>query len=205
MPVNFPSNTLIKGVCKGHQDNAGISNNVFTWWLFTTDPTGPTDVLLKAACKTIVTALWNAVKGSIPDECSWDSFELYTKRPTETEWNFLSEESLGLSGTDSTDPLPSGVSAVVTGPTYKPGRRARKFLPPMAEDQSYNQTWTALALTRLADFAAKWLVGGTDGELLGWLYPIAIKALDWTWNTLRSTRVATTPGYQRRRKPGVGA
>lgn len=151
-----------------------------------------------------LTALWNEVRDNTPGESKWNECEVYYSLPSTNEWLELGNLVLGLTGNDTSDPLPAGTSATVTGPTSQPKRRARKFLPPFGETYSDAQQWTAGALTRLASWALTWLTGIDTVDPSEWIYPIALNAVTWAWSALTSARANAVPGYQRRRKPGVG-
>lgn len=202
--MQYPNDSLIKAVVNGYQANAGVAKNIHYWWLYTTNPSGVSDLQLRTAVANHIGDLGNQVKGSWPGTTRWDSVDIYAKKPTESEFQFVGTESLTVVGQDTTDTLPAGVAATVTGPTSKPRRQARKFLPPFAEDNSGIQQWTALGITRLAAYALKWVTGYSFAGVEAYIFPIALNVVNWTWTALRAARANSTPGYQRRRKPGVG-
>ncbi len=118
----------------------------------------------------------------------------------------LFTEPITLAGTDISDMLPHGVAMVVRAGTVALKGLARKYLPGITEGWIDNSTWVGAALTVGANFVTFWLLGA-DGARPGEDYFAGIiqvatgifKALDGTG------AVSTLAGYQRRRKPGVGA
>lgn len=203
MAISLPPDTLLKGVVKGSQQGAGASYNIFHWWIYRSAGNSNSDAVL-AELKLHLETLWAHVRDRTPGESTWTVADIYYSLPGANEWLVLGTLTLGLSGNDSSDPLPAGTSAVVTGPTPKPGRRARKFLPPFGETYSDAQQWTAGALTSLAAWALEWLTGINTVDPSEWIYPIALNAVTWAWDALTSARANAVPGYQRRRKPFVG-
>lgn len=201
----FLANTLFRCTVKGTQDYGTKFMNVFHFWMYTEENNiNPVDA--EAGITGYLSRLWNATVNSTPTTTSWQEVDVDYHEPSMSpgEWATWKTIVLNWNGNDTSHDLPAGVSAVVTGLTSKKGKRGRKFLPPFGELYSQDQTWTGLALTRLADWAAKWVLGTSTGFAAGWLYPIIVEAGTSIWHIINGARANTIPGYQRRRKPGVG-
>ena len=196
---------LARAVVHGTQGQGSDLVNVFNWVIYdnTTVPPEPASILDKV--KTELTAMWQTCQSSIPGAAKWLFADVSLKGPTDEDFLLLGQITLNLNGSDVSDPLPSGVSPTCTARTNFKRRRARKFLPAFGETYSALQQWTALALTRLTDFAARWIVGFYIPGFDTFFYPIALHVADFAWSFLVGVRANATPGYQRRRKPGVGA
>lgn len=106
-----------------------------------------------------------------------------------------------------TDTLPSGVAAVAVGKPATGRARARKFLPGENDSAVVGNMFIANPTARLVQWAAQWLAGYTKitGGGISHLQSGIVHTKDGTFDDLKATRVSTIPGYQRRRKPGVGA
>lgn len=199
------ANTLFKVSVKGTQDQGTKFVNVFHFWLYTAGAyIDQEDV--EAGIKNYLTVLWNATINSTPTTTAWLEADIDYHEPgmDDGEWATWKTIVLNLDGNDTSHDLPAGVSAVVTGLTSSKGRRGRKFLPPFGELYSQDQAWTVQAITRLVDWAAKWVLGIPTGFSPGWLYPIIVEVGTSIWHIINGARANTIPGYQRRRKPGVG-
>lgn len=105
-------------------------------------------------------------------------------------------------GQSADDFLPHGVAAVITAATDHVGTRARKFIPCLLESCQTEGYWTVPTMELLAVYATIWssVWTGTYGSI--WLAGVQEKGA--TFWTLADAIVRNVPGYQRRRKPGVG-
>lgn len=202
--MQLHNNTLLKAVAKGSQANAGETDNVFTHWLYTEESGGIVHTAVVAALTAKVQAILNTLLNSVPESTEYREIDMYYKEPADNRWMPLQTVPITWKGSDVSEELPSGVAGTVTGRTGVPKRRARKFTPPLSELYNNNQQWTVLGLSRLVAYAAEWLVVKVVGFDEGFLYPVAVNVLTWAWSVVTSTVASSTPGYQRRRKPGVG-
>jgi len=203
--ATFPSLTLVKAIVHGSQGQGSALVNIFNWCLYVGEGDGPTDLQLRTAVGTHLSALWDQVKSSTPGTSKWDYYETYVKGLADLDFYLLGQDALNLTGLDVSDPLPAGLTPCVTGITSFKKRRARKFIPTFGETYSTGPMWTANAIVRLASWAAKWALGIDITPAYAVLYPIALKASTFAWSALTGVRANTIPAYQRRRKPGVGA
>lgn len=119
-------------------------------------------------------------------------------------WETIGEKFPAWAGLNVSQMLPNGVAAVVRVLSTVAGTVARKYIPGFTEVGSDSIDWIASVLFDLALYVITWYTGPTLG---GRTYDAGV------WSTLTDSFVAlitegavsAIPGYQRRRKPGVGA
>jgi len=200
----FPENTLFRVKCTGRAgDNAGLCN-VFHFYLFSWGGSDLSEGNAETYIKAHITDLWNQVRPNTQSDSKWTMAECDYLLPGTSTWVSWRVWSLNLTGNDTSHELPAGVSALVTGPTAKKGRRARKFLPPFGELYNQDQQWTTGAVTNLALWAVKWVTGIDLTPYSKWIYPIAYSAITGQWSAVVEAVANAVPAYQRRRKPGKG-
>lgn len=108
-------------------------------------------------------------------------------------------------GGSSSDPLPSGVAAVLTAYTAIKKVRGRKFLPFFDETTTSNGLLTSATMITLASALATYVsdfTGSVSGE--HWEAGIVRRATG-VFVAFREGVVRNVLGYQRRRKFGVGS
>lgn len=121
-------------------------------------------------------------------------------------WNLLGNASPVFVPTNSDDPLPSGVAALITWNTYVSKVQGKKYFPGMSEARTTAGVWIATVLAHLAATAVEWIAGfdGLSDSTSHW-YPgvWSTKALSFqSFGT--AGNIPDIPSYQRRRKEGVG-
>lgn len=107
-------------------------------------------------------------------------------------------------GTANYDALPTGVAAFIFARTGYNRIIGRKYLGVFTENDCGNGGWGSSLMTNLGYFAAWWLVTGweqTNGDWDQGIY----SAGNATLYPIEEVVVRQVPGYQRRRKQGVGA
>lgn len=186
------------------------ANNVYYWQLDDSVPDNPTNSQIMTALDTKLTAMYQTIDQLVHSDYFFDEIKV-----DRIEWNvdvWETVENLGLqdihvAGTSVAGSLPHGVAVTLTADTSRPQTRARKFLPGFAEGEFDNSTLSGTLLTALAAFATAWLasqtvvgsaaldpvVVGQQGDSAGLIYALVSAAANGI------------SGYQRRRKPGVGA
>lgn len=201
---------VVKVVVDIDAPNLVIMQNVFYWRLDDPTPDNPSNAQIITALDTRVTDIYEQVDAYMNQDYLVDEFTA-----ERIEWNVdvwetvenLGTAALAVAGEDLTGGVPHGAAATITAQTSRPQTRARKFIPGVGEDQVDESTLSGALLTALALFATSWLtdqlvtgsaelipvVVGQSGASAGLVYP------------LLSTAASGIIGYQRRRKPGVGA
>jgi hypothetical protein len=108
-------------------------------------------------------------------------------------------------GTGALDIQATGVAAVITAFTFYVRSRGRKFFGPLPETSVLDGVLTSATMINLASAAAAWIfpfVGGTSGQTWN---PGIITRVTSLFREFRDAVVRNIPGYQRRRKEGVGS
>lgn len=114
-----------------------------------------------------------------------------------------SEESTEV-GTSATETLPNGVAMVMRIGTVALRSIARKYIAGLSEENVLTVSWSSTALVQGALFLIDWIAGPPTQS--GRTYEAGIvSAKDGLFKTFLSIgTLSIIPGYQRRRKPGVG-
>ena len=106
-------------------------------------------------------------------------------------------------GTATGDELPQGCAAVCNFPSVSPGVQGRKFLGVLVETAQANGTLSSAAQTAVGNFVTG-LLNGFSYSAETFL-PVLMSTKYAAYREIVSGIVKTVVGYQRRRKPGVGA
>lgn len=124
--------------------------------------------------------------------------------------NMTQDEEVGVipltvaNGAQVGEHLPTGIAAVVLAHTQRFRSIAKKFLPGITENLCNGDTWIAATLTALAAFADAYLTGFDDvGASL--YIPVIYNDTHGYFAYFTDVVVNGIPGYQRRRKAGVGS
>lgn len=201
---------LIKVVVDIDCPSLVVAQNVFHYQLDDSVPDNPTNAQILTAIDTEMTALYQTVDQLIHSNYSFDEAKV-----DRVEWNvdvWETVESLGIvdlsvAGTAVGGAAPHGVAVTLTGDTSRPQSRARKFIPGFSEGEMADSTLSGTVLTALALFALEWLSGPVvTGSAT--LEPAIASQSGPTAGTIFlivSAAANAITGYQRRRKPGVGA
>lgn len=179
---------------------AGQMRLVFQWKLLTGGPLDFNDIA--ADLEEWLTDFVNQYKSLVVGEISFDGFSFNT-----LDDNFVSgfvPFAAPIVGTNATDPLPSGVAALLYMPTGVARRQLRKYLFGLAEDTvGAFGNYGSATLTTLTSIAPLLLVDQvlTNGT---WQYGHALPGVGASWVTPNSMTAAAIPAYQRRRKQNRG-
>lgn len=104
----------------------------------------------------------------------------------------------------SSNQLPPGVAALVTGITAVAKVVGRKFLPGLAGEFWNGSGWTTTAITALGQFAIAWIEDFTDVGTGVSLRPVVKRAGVLAVQAFTEALVRSEAAYQRRRRQGVG-
>lgn len=121
-------------------------------------------------------------------------------------WNLETTILPAFTGTNMTDPLPSGVAALVTAYTYISKVMGKKYVPGLADDAVLAGAWVANVLSALADMAVEWITGFNslaDATSHWWPGVWSLKTISFQ-SFQSAAAISDIPSYQRRRKEGVG-
>ena len=119
-----------------------------------------------------------------------------------------SQAASSMVGTGTGDYSPHGVAAVGRIVTEIPRRQGRTFIPGLADTAIFDGVLVAAIEVDLADYLADFIVDiSVTGGLFTWCTfnqePLSIY-YETSSLTIGSVIANSLPGYQRRRKPGVG-
>ena len=107
-------------------------------------------------------------------------------------------------GTGTSDILPPGVALIITATTQYLRTYARKYIPGLDETQWETVAWATAAVTQGLAFGIQWLTPYT-GLTTGNVYaPVLLRSLGGIAG-FTAVFVRAEPGYQRRRRGGVGS
>lgn len=107
-------------------------------------------------------------------------------------------------GGSSSEPLPSGVAALVSFSTSTLKRRGRKYIGGLTESLVTGGTLSSSFMTDLAAFAGE-ATNPFAGMALGAIWtPVIFSVIGNTYTTISAAVVRSVPAYQRRRRPGTG-
>lgn len=139
----------------------------------------------------------------MPTTAVFQPVQIYKWTPGEG-FVFMTSVTASATGTVTTDVLPPYVSPMVTARVIG-GGSAKKYLPAPAELFQANGEATAELMTRLADYAVRFIVGP---NLIRY-QPVTVKQTGETVLTHKNiglvAQTRTTLSYQTRRKRGRGA
>lgn len=119
-------------------------------------------------------------------------------------WDLIKTRTPDVTFTNIEDILAHGVSALLRAYTENPRTIGRKYIPGFTETNLNAGAWSAGALTALANAAAAWITNeelSTNNELLPGIWSTTGSNVE---EMTGQTVIPVFPGYQRRRRPGVG-
>ncbi len=152
----------------------------------------------------MIVAIFDTIKSDLGTGVSISSVETYKRESgTPDYWGSIGVDFPTWAGTGISEVLPNGVALVIRSLTGAVKTVGRKYVAGLTENEVSTTTWVAGALARAALFLIQWYVGwaasprdyqsGVWSTLTSAIVPMAMEGV-----------VSTIPGYQRRRKPGVG-
>ena len=177
-----------------------VSLNVFYYWtIFTEDQT---DAAVLAAIRGHVETMYATLDGQIQLGVEFGSMKLY--RRNGVHWDQVGSRSPDDTFNNSGDMAPHGVSALVRAYTVEPRVIGRKYIGGFCESEMTAGVLTGTALTALALFNDEW-VTVIEIDETNELWPGVWSTVLGTVALMSGTTVTPVhPGYQRRRRPGVG-
>lgn len=186
--------------------NVQLGANVFYWRLDDPEAVEPSKESVTNAIEAHLETMYQEIDQLISDEYTFSDAYIDRIAWDGAKWETVEDmgsEVINITGTETGDACPHGVACVVTADTPKPKTRARKFIPGVIETAFTDSSLNASLVTALVAWAARWL---TDKVVTGSakLVPGVVTKLG-TWEPIILAAVNAIAGYQRRRKPGVGA
>jgi len=197
-----PDNSIIRVAAHFLQENASDIVNVYH---FVVDSVGDiSDANALADVLALIQALMANVEGFYSTGLALDFITMWLWNSSLSRWDLVGETDGTWAGTQgSVDWSPVAVSPIVNAGTVDAHAKGRKFLPPPLETATGGGLWVAGFLTALAAYLADYIAAyiGTFAQYAPGVWQDAtdtFKAFDGTGT------VSNQPGYQRRRKVGVG-
>ena len=180
-----------------------IAQNVF--YCEYTDGLEADDADVTDDCEAWVIEMYAHILSILADTVSVNEINVYKKTSAvPLEYDLIGTAAGTQVGTAVTDPLPNGVAFVLRAGTIVAKTVARKYLPGLSEAQSAGAAWVAGAVTDVIAFGVDWVTGpDTVGSRT--YNGGVVSSKDGLFKAFNAAAIISTiPGYQRRRKPGVG-
>jgi hypothetical protein len=203
--VAITSGTVLKVVATLLMPDATIAQNVF-YAVITDLVTSNDEVDVVSDCKDWVEAMYYQIIARVSDQVTGSDVKVYEWDSTDSDWDEIGSDTLDLFNAGAIDMLPHGVAAVVHAKTLDPDTQGTKFIAGLTEGQTVDSDLSAACLADLALFCDYWTdvrVGdATGGDIVPGVWSTkgpVFRAMNGNYS------VNGVVGYQRRRKPGVGA
>lgn len=187
------------------QDGINQVQNVFTVKIGSTSGT-PTQAQVITDIKEYIQNVYADAQTVMNNTIATDFISIYniTKDVLEHIGPWISD----FSGSSTGDAMPNGVSPFMYARTIIKRRRGSKFLPASAESTQGNGILSSGAIAALTNTVTDWISDHTGG-LTSWIFSPGIYSdvpgLGLTFLFFVNGVLRAQLGYQRRRKPGVGA
>ncbi len=181
-----------------------IAQNVF-YAVFTDNGTSDDEDDVVDDLATWIEDMYTTLAGQVADEVSVTGIKVYNYDVIDDDWDEVGDAVITFTFTSGSDMLVHGVALVVHAKTTDPDVQAAKFIAGLSEPTTVDGLFTAAVLADVVDFAVDWttpFVGAITGALFG---PGVWSVANQNFFLFSGTEVINAiPGYQRRRKPGVG-
>jgi hypothetical protein len=153
-----------------------------------------------------VEAMYFQLVDRVADVVHASDVKVYEYDPVDEDWDEVGSNTWDDFFNGATDMFPHGVAAVVHAKTTDPDVQATKYLAGLTENQALDSDLIANAVTDLALFCDLWTTArvgaATGGDITPGVWSVAQGQFR---GFLGGYVVNSLLGYQRRRKPGVGA
>ena len=179
------------------------------WHMEQVSGAGSDEADVLTAIRTQYRVAFADIVGDIANDWTVVQYDLLVRDTTAHQWDGVS--ILGettLIGNDAGDYLPHGVAQILRYSTGLARRQGQMFIPGHVDTSVVSGLFVAGVLTRALAFAADW---GTDISVTGGLLQLCTYNVDPASSYYETSSLAdgnyianSVPGYQRRRKPGVG-
>jgi len=198
--MTIASGENLKGVQEMLLPGDVVALNIFYWKAQFQAPQQEADVVDK------MVEVMEAVYGSLTDEIVSGAVlgDMHGYVRDGLVWTLIGTGAPDVTFLNITEMLPQGVAALMRAYTERPRTIGRKYIPGFAENAQASGVLGAGAVTALGVAAVQW--GNT------WQLSPDNRILGGVWSTTQSDVmlmndvyvIPVNPGYQRRRRPGVG-
>lgn len=152
-----------------------------------------------------IEAAYVNITGRVAQEIDLTGIKVYEYDPIDTDWDEVGEAVINYDFTGTGDMSAHGVCFVIHAKTTDPDVQAAKFMGGVSDTQIEDGLFIAATINDMALFADDWatpFVGTATGADFA---PGVWSPTHTNFFLFNGTEVLNTiPGYQRRRKPGVG-
>ncbi len=158
-----------------------------------------------ADCTAWVETMMDTLEAFLTDVVSLSEVTVSKLVVTEPpEWEQIGIDPGIFAGIETMDTLPNGVALVVRVATTVGNRLARKYIPGISEGYSEGAAFVPAMVVAALLYGLEWIAGPADTGGRTYVAGI-VSQLTGFFSSLGQTVIASViPGYQRRRKPGVG-
>lgn len=199
----IPQNTELRVTVTFAMPGLTIAQNVY--YAKYLDLTSLSDGLVSTDMEQWATNMMDTVEDDVNDGVTINSVKTAKAvAGTPVTWEAVGERFPTWVGLNLAEMLPNGVAAVVRVLSEVGKTVARKYIAGFTEAGSVETAWIASTLANMTLFLIAWFNGPS---IPGREYEPGV----WSTKTdsfvplLTEGAISTIPGYQRRRKPGVGA
>jgi len=190
----------LKAVVIGTMPNGGQHINVFYYEADFSEEQGEATVVEDLTAK--LDNVYGELEDILEQSMTFDQYAFYKREPP--DWVWIGEGTPDITPAGSGTQLPDGVAAVMRMYTERNKTIGRKFIGGLREEGWTGDEWSPTEVTALGLFLAKWADDYDPRE--GVTYTAGVYSEVYGFQDATGVVVLNTiPGYQRRRKPGVGA
>lgn len=192
----------LRAVVKLLYDNVVTVMNVYHYEAGT--GVSDTEANVVSAIATHLDAAYDTLRDQMNEKMVGNEVEVLRRNPATNKWTTIGvADFTAWSGDDTTDEGATGVAAVVRFHSVGTGRQSRKFLGVLSSTEYQDGVLFSTTLTALGNYAT--LIDNTIAVSGGNLHPQWWSEVDgFGYDMDGGFTINTIPGYQRRRKLGVG-
>lgn len=150
-------------------------------------------------------AMYLTTVAHIDDEVIADEVFVYVWDAVGLDFDEIGSATWSVTNTATVGMAPHGVAAVVLGRTSDPDVNGKKYIGGLQETSIDDSTLGAVLQTALVAFVADWITPFVGAATESTFTPSIWSPKNSDAYVLTSGVVNAIAGYQRRRKPGVGA
>ena len=183
----------------------GIACNVFQLQCFQSSVEVVPDVDVMTEMGTYMESILTPMAPHIVVSVDVTSLNLYKKQGA--LWNLVGPCPISFTPSNTDDPEPSGVAALMTAYTAVSKVVGKKYLPGLADTRVTAGLWISAVLAAMLQSGLAWIAPWSMISHTGTSWYPGVWSLKKTGFELFASSIATrdVPAYQRRRKAGVGA
>ncbi len=193
---------ILRITCTLSLGGTNLMQNVF--YLQYKSGTAPTDAEIVLDCKNWLDVVYTQVEDHIADDTGLNEVSVSQFIPgTPGTWDDIGSLAGTFVGLAIGEALPDGIALVVRAATGVAKTMARKFIGGFVESAVNAQAWETNVLADALLYLIAWFEGPPDGAREYTSGVFSTRDQDFVPFTEEGA-VSDIPGYQRRRKPGVG-